>query len=123
LIENGQENSAQSTALLGQYLWPMLERGMDILVLGCTHYSLLAQPIQKIVGEKVRLIDTSSAVAQRLFEQLSASRLLTHERDRPAPYLLSTKASAGYFAHMAEKLLSVRWNSMAKASLIAAHRQ
>ncbi len=44
---------------------PLLQQGVDTLVLGCTHYPFLKSTIQSLVGPEVRLIDTGEAVARR----------------------------------------------------------
>lgn len=65
LIENGQTDSYQMKQLLRQYLNPMLEKNIDHLVLGCTHYPYLIPQIQKIVGTKVEIIYSGLAVAKQ----------------------------------------------------------
>lgn len=64
LIENGKLISDEMTSLLYKYLNPMIEQDIDYLVLGCTHYSYLIPQIQKIVGDKVTIIDSGLAVAK-----------------------------------------------------------
>ena len=44
----------------------MIEKGIDTVVLGCTHYPFVIPLIQQIVGEKVRVIDPAPAVARRV---------------------------------------------------------
>lgn len=65
LIESGKIYSDEMTQLLHQYLNPMLEENIDHLVLGCTHYPYLIPQIQKIVGNKVTIIDSGLAVAKQ----------------------------------------------------------
>ena len=65
LIESGKIDSGEMTQLLHQYLNPMLEKNIDHLVLGCTHYAYLIPQIQKIVGKNVTIIDSGLAVARQ----------------------------------------------------------
>jgi len=43
---------------LHQYLFPMIEKNIDHLVLGCTHYNFLKDEIKKIIGNKITIVDS-----------------------------------------------------------------
>ncbi|MCD4817386.1 MAG: glutamate racemase [Candidatus Cloacimonetes bacterium] len=66
LVESGKMNSQSSIKLLKKYISPMLSKNIDTLVLGCTHYPILKEQIKKITGNKVKLIDSTKAIAERL---------------------------------------------------------
>jgi len=72
LIEEGMFRGAIAEEILHLYLDPVLVEGVDTLVLGCTHYPLLAPLISEIVGEGIALVDSAEncaiAVAQLLKE-------------------------------------------------------
>ena len=76
LIENGKLNSKEMTILLTSYLKPMLEKNIDYLVLGCTHYPYLIPQIRKIVGSKIKIIDSGEAVANQTQNILNKNNLL-----------------------------------------------
>ena len=57
--------------LLNQYIQPMLEEGVDSIVLGCTHYPFLLPAIKEIVGNDVEVIDTGIAVTEQVKRVLS----------------------------------------------------
>ncbi len=63
LIENGKINSPETTQLLKQYLKPMIDKNIDFLVLGCSHYPYLIPQISKILPSHIRIIDSGEAVA------------------------------------------------------------
>jgi glutamate racemase len=65
LIEAGCWDEPETEALLRDILGPMLAASVDTLVLGCTHYPLVAPLIRRIAGEGVTLIDPAPAVARR----------------------------------------------------------
>jgi glutamate racemase len=48
------------------HLAPLLDRGVDTLVLACTHYSFLAPVVQRVVGTGVAIVDPASAVARQV---------------------------------------------------------
>lgn len=65
LIENGDINSPQMTALLTAYLSPMINANIDYLVLGCSHYPYLIPQIKKILPPHIQIIDSGEAVARQ----------------------------------------------------------
>jgi glutamate racemase len=62
--------------VLEQYLKPMLQLRMDVLVLGCTHYPIYKDLMQKIVGGAVPVIDSARLCADDVARRLKASGLL-----------------------------------------------
>ncbi len=67
---------------------PLLDQGVDRIVLGCTHYSFLAPLLQEIVGTRAELVDVADAVArqtQRLAGGLAqgSGRLQLHASAHP----------------------------------------
>lgn len=65
LMESGKLESQQMKALLQQHLKPLLNKQIDALVLGCTHYPYLIPQIREIVGNKIQIIDSGAAVARQ----------------------------------------------------------
>jgi glutamate racemase len=64
LVEEGWFNKRETKMILRRYLYPLKNRQIDTLVLGCTHYPLLKGLIQARIGRKVKLIDSSTETAQ-----------------------------------------------------------
>ncbi|BCK86320.1 glutamate racemase [Sideroxyarcus emersonii] len=71
-VEQGDMSSARTHALIERYTAPLLERGADTLILGCTHYPFLAPTIRRVVGDDVALVDTGAAVARHLQHRVKA---------------------------------------------------
>ncbi len=76
LIESGKAFSAESKNLLLKYLNPMLNEGIDHLVLGCTHYPYLIPILKQILPEHVEIIDSGEAVAKQTYAILLKNNLL-----------------------------------------------
>lgn len=70
-IDNGDFDTVETEVLLRNWIEPMLERGIDALVLGCTHYPLVRPLIERIAGPGVRVIEPSAAIARRLAQLLA----------------------------------------------------
>lgn len=65
LIEQGKIDSQETRKLLQDFLKPMLEEGIDYLVLGCTHYPYLIPVLREILPKHVKIIDSGEAVARQ----------------------------------------------------------
>jgi glutamate racemase len=65
-IEKGELDSNETRNILNLALYPMLDRGIDTIVLGCTHYAFVIPLIQEIVGPDVRVIDPAPSVARQV---------------------------------------------------------
>lgn len=74
-IEAGRANGAKARQILQTALQPMMAKGVDTIVLGCTHYPFSFDTIRAIVGEHVRLIDPAPAVARRVASLLDSGGL------------------------------------------------
>lgn len=78
LVENGYlgKGNPITTAIAKEYLQEMAQQNIDTLILGCTHYPLIADIIGDVVGTKVTLIDPGRETAHRLREILQQKGLL-----------------------------------------------
>lgn len=65
LIENGKIDTPEMTDLLKMYLNPMIDIGIDYLVLGCSHYPYLIPKIKTILPDQIKIIDSGEAVARQ----------------------------------------------------------
>jgi len=83
LIESGETNSEKTFALLKNYIEPMLEKNIDCLVLGCTHYPYLIPQLKKILPPSVTIIDSGEAVARQTKHVLEKSNLLNTSGTKP----------------------------------------
>ena len=71
LIENGKLESPEMTALLQQYVAPMIAADIDYLVLGCSHYPYLIPQLRKLLPGHIEIIDSGEAVARQTQRILS----------------------------------------------------
>jgi glutamate racemase len=79
-VEAGDFSSASTRALVEQYLRPVLEKGADTIVLGCTHYPFVREVIREVTGPSITIIDSAGPVARELRRRLQAEGLLAPER-------------------------------------------
>jgi len=104
LIEAGELDSRQTRALLESCIRPMLDVGVDTLVLGCTHYPFVLPLIRAIAGPGVQIIDPAPAVARQ-------TQRVLHRNNLRAPAMRQghirayTSGDPHRLAQMAQKLL------------------
>ena len=78
-VEKGELASEQTRTLVERYVRPLIDKGADILVLGCTHYPFVAPVIRDIAGPTIDIIDPATAVARELRRRLDIAELLRDE--------------------------------------------
>jgi glutamate racemase len=72
------------TNLLEKHLSGFLKFNIDYLVLGCTHYPYLIPQIQKIIGHKIKIIDSGQAVAKQTKRILESNGLINFDSENSA---------------------------------------
>lgn len=102
-VENGDLHGADTHALIARYTAPLLARGADTLILGCTHYPFLAPLIREVVGVTIALVDTGAAVARQLQWRIQSE----------LPGYVTGDASAQFFTsgdpERASRIMSALW--------------
>jgi glutamate racemase len=81
LIEEGWLESPITDEIISQYLAPLMNDGVDTLVLGCTHYPLLRNAIARLAGDKVALVDSAQNCALAVRDLLQRENLCAAATD------------------------------------------
>jgi glutamate racemase len=102
-VELGELNSTQTRELIERYTLPLLDRGADTLILGCTHYPFLAPLIREVAGTDITLVDTGAAVACQLQRRIQAELAMRPSGDGTAQFFTSGDAA------QAARIMSVLW--------------
>lgn len=79
LIEEGWFEAEETMSIARKYLAPLLDAGVDTLVLGCTHYPLLRNCLARAAGEGISLVDSAHNCAEAVAELLATQQLATTE--------------------------------------------
>jgi len=102
-VERGDLHGTKTRELVARYTAPLLDRGADTLILGCTHYPFLAPLIREVAGEGIVLVDTGAAVARHLQRRLQTE----------LPARIAGEASTLFWtsgdAAQATRIMSVLW--------------
>lgn len=106
IIEEGRGADDPLVRLaLQQYLTPLIQRGLDVLVLGCTHYPMLKGLIKRMVGDKVRVIDSAEHCAEDVERRLRASHLLRGDAKNKGSLRCFVTDNSPRFGQMASRFL------------------
>jgi glutamate racemase len=70
LVEEGWIEDEITKLTIHKYLDPMLEKDVDVIILGCTHFPVIKHQIQEVVGAKITLIDSGEETAKKVHETL-----------------------------------------------------
>jgi glutamate racemase len=84
-VERGVTSGRQLLGLVQAYLEPLQRAEVDTLVLGCTHYPLLAGVISLVMGDGVTLVSSADETAKDVYRGLTAHDLLRPD-DAPRPH-------------------------------------
>ena len=106
-IEAGDLDGPTTRLILETALAPMLEQGIDTVVLGCTHYPFVIPLIQHIAGPAVRVIDPAPAIARQVGRVLDVAGLGAAGSESGALRFF-TSGEAGQFEALLPKLLCER---------------
>jgi len=96
LIEEQLTSHPATQMIIRHYLEPLRERAIDTLLLGCTHYPLLREAIQKEIGEAVAVIDSGTACAKQLSSLLQDHGLNNSEFAEPNYLFLTSDDREGF---------------------------
>jgi len=66
LVEEGWINKKVTKQIVNEYLKELKNRGIDTLILACTHYPILKKVIREFVGDKIKIIDPAESLAKEL---------------------------------------------------------
>jgi glutamate racemase len=102
-IELGDLSGSQTRALVERYTIPLLERGADTLILGCTHYPFLASLLYEVAGKNVVLVDTGAAVARELKRRVDTE--LVPKVSRSADAVFYSSGNSAQASHIMTLLL------------------
>ena len=105
LVESGWIDDNEATeAVARRYLEPFMEREIDTLILGCTHFPLLAPVISRILGDQVTLINSGAATAECCTTVLGEHGMLA-EAERTGRCQFYVSDQPYNFARVAEMFL------------------
>ncbi|MBS1894563.1 MAG: glutamate racemase [Actinobacteria bacterium] len=105
-IQEGSLFDEETMEMARGYCAPLREAEVDTLILGCTHYPLVAPMLQRILGRNVRLVSGGHAVAAAIQRTLEASDL-AQDRDEEGRYEFFCTGPVSAFGEVATRFLQM----------------
>jgi glutamate racemase len=102
LVEAGQFDGPAARRVVRERIAPLLDAGIDRLVLGCTHFPFLIPLLEEVVGPAVTIVDPAPAIARQV-GRIIAGRENDPTRAGRVTYYTSGELAA--FRQVAERLL------------------
>jgi len=118
-VERGETNSPELMSLAEIYLEPFLRAGVDTLVLGCTHYPLLAGVISYVMGDHVVLVSSADETARDVFKQLAIHDLFRSDRLPPPAHHFEATGDPAPFARLGRRFLGPEIGVLPRGSAAA----
>lgn len=104
LVESGEYEGPLAKKIVAETLRPLKHKGLDTLILGCTHYPLLGGVINNIMGKRMTVISSGEETAREVSTILSYKKIINESRQTPRHYYFTT-GSKQIFARIASKWL------------------
>ncbi|MDQ6873880.1 MAG: glutamate racemase [Actinomycetota bacterium] len=104
-VERGVTSGRQILGLAEGYLRPLQEAGVDTLVLGCTHYPMLAGVISLVMGDDVTLINSAEETAKDVYRVLTHADLTRSGRAGPPVHRFLATGDPAPFTRLGRRFL------------------
>ncbi len=115
-VEAGKTDGPEVEALARSYLEGLLDKDIDTLLLGCTHYPLLARVFKRIVGDQVTLVDSADSTAFAVYQLLASTGMARRGPDPGLRRFVSSsdpdaflEAGMRFFGPEVEYVEAVEW--------------
>ncbi|HSW48261.1 MAG TPA: glutamate racemase [Candidatus Saccharimonadales bacterium] len=109
LVEEGIITGPKVEEALKDSLNGLLDKKVDSIALGCTHYPFLTPEIKKLVGSKIAIYDSGGAIARRTEYVLVHEKLSSFKKDQDYFY---TTGDSNKFKKIAEKLVKFKLDNV-----------
>lgn len=109
LVEEGQEwwENDIAVRIAEKYLTPLKKKGVDTVVMGCTHYPLLQNTISRVMGEDVKLVSSALEMAKVVSSTITENNIKRDEQLKPV-YRYYTSDSVEKFEPLCSAILGTR---------------
>ncbi|MDR3048224.1 MAG: glutamate racemase [Elusimicrobiota bacterium] len=80
IVEEGWTNTRIALETADIYLKPLINKKIDSLLLGCTHYPLLRKVLEKVIGKNIKIVDSANAVSCEIKRVLNEKNLFSNKK-------------------------------------------
>ncbi len=115
LVEEGWQDGKITQDIIKVYLKDLINKKIDTIILGCTHYPLLKKTIRKVIGKNINIVDSASAVALQVEELLKEKDML--KKNGKGKYKFFVSDGPEKFKAIGNKFLGNKISKVTKKSL------
>jgi glutamate racemase len=108
-VESGVTTGTELSSVATEYLSSIKAAEVDTLILGCTHYPLLAGVLQYVLGDDVQLVSSAEETAKDVYRGLVDQQLLRDTPSTPVSKFYTTGDAVG-FAELGKRILGISLN-------------
>jgi glutamate racemase len=119
-VERGITCGRQLLGLAEAYLAPLQEAGVDTLILGCTHYPLLAGLISLVMGDGVTLVNSAEETAKDTYRVLAGTQTFRDPEFPPPTHRFLTTGDPAAFTRLGRRFLGPEINLVSAISAMPA---
>ena len=105
IVESGEHNSEKAEKVLKKYLEPLLDKKIDTLILGCTHYGILKNKIKKIIREKAEVISGPKIIAKKIKKYLRKHSAIDKKIARKSRYVFYSTGNIKKFEKLGSQFI------------------
>jgi glutamate racemase len=116
LVEAGVTGGPELLSVAHEYLDPLTSRGIDTLILGCTHYPLLTGAVSYVMGDQVTLVSSAEETAKDVYALLARHGLERDPALRAPDHQFLTTGQPEEFAHIGRRFLGPELESVHQLS-------
>ena len=107
-IEEDWHTKPEAVSILKKYLKPLKSCNIDTLILGCTHYPLMMKDFKRIMGKKVKILDSGTTTAEKLKEYLEKHSVIKSKLTTNKTREFLTTDDPGKFKTFVEKHFGIK---------------
>ncbi len=115
LVEEGWNSGKITEEIISVYLKELVDKKIDTIILGCTHYPLLKDTIKKVIGKNINIIDSATAVATAVKDLLKKNKLLKEKGKGRYEFYVSDDPEK--FKKLGSKFFNNKINKVTKVEL------
>lgn len=118
LVESGQLAGPNTRKAIAEYVGPLMDEGIDTLILGCTHYPFLSKAIRDFVGPAVNLVDPSDETIDEVQGLLASRDLLSSSTRRDGCHEFFVSGQNESFFKVGKQLIGDVIQEVSKIELV-----
>ncbi len=105
LAEEGWDDDPITNLVTYRYVNPMVQTGIDTLILGCTHYPILIQAIRRVTGNSIELVDSGEAIGELIAQDIERDHFKPVKDGSTQHIQIMTTDASEHFTALARRII------------------